>query len=204
MKSLLRTAAAILALAAFAVAQDVGTSPVPTSAPAPATQPLFITAPIKTTVWRAGQTVTVAWDIRGAAPPAGRVPIVLMSGDPQALTTLSTVGETDPNSRTFSWEISRTLTSGSNYALAFQTNPVSYTDQFTIAADGVLPPGNSTTGTGTLPSATRSSSSIRPSSTANSTIVASPGAQGSGSFIAAAQSTFALVALLSASLLAAF
>jgi len=141
-----------------------------------------ISQPVKSTIWNAETTVSIQW-----RPPADlaskNVAISLVYGDPAALTQVGPIGTVDVKAGSFSWKIPNTLPTMRTYALTIETDPVTYSDQFTImAAAGIntsiptlppaapaaggAPPSGGTTGAGTAANST--AGAAKPKSQASS------------------------------------
>ncbi|OBT46241.1 hypothetical protein VE00_02384 [Pseudogymnoascus sp. WSF 3629] len=84
----------------------------------------------------AGKAFTITW----SPTTTGPVSLVLVKGDPAALTTVSTIASGLDNSGSFSWTPNSSIVKGSNYALKIvddaDATVVNYTLQFPIDSAG--------------------------------------------------------------------
>ncbi|KFZ03749.1 hypothetical protein V502_10692 [Pseudogymnoascus sp. VKM F-4520 (FW-2644)] len=84
----------------------------------------------------AGQAFTITW----SPTTTGSVSLVLVKGDPAALTTVSTIASGLHNSGSFDWIPDSSIVKGSDYALKIVDDAdatiVNYTLQFPIDSDG--------------------------------------------------------------------
>ncbi|OBT71095.1 hypothetical protein VF21_09821 [Pseudogymnoascus sp. 05NY08] len=86
----------------------------------------------------AGKAFTITW----SPTTTGPVSLVLVKGDPAALTTVSTIASGLDNSGSFTWTPDSSIAKGSNYALKIvddaDATVVNYTLQFPIDSAGAV------------------------------------------------------------------
>ncbi|KAF9904774.1 hypothetical protein EC991_002344 [Linnemannia zychae] len=97
----------------------------------------YPTAPIASTVWNAGATVTIRWKLTPPAAPAG-LKVELLTGDnPQTQRVVATLGVGSPGGTSLSASLPANLKSG-YYSVRIGD---SYSSYFVIRGEGPVPTG---------------------------------------------------------------